>query len=177
MEVLSWTSPNVNSSIIEGQGEPLLICKEHPGPLMPFHARLRRAQARRAARWACVRQGRTAGRLERMFTSWSRLRIVLTLTLTMLTIYCCVRKALAVAVLSLIDVRVTNRSCCLGAAYGRPGLLGSARLSVLAKRFLRLLMTEWMTSSRLATSRTATPSWSHSIARPLSASISHLSEA
>ena len=57
-----------------------------------------------------------------------RKRIVWTLTLTLLTltllaVRSCILKALAVAVLSLSDVRTTKRSCCLVAARGRREIL------------------------------------------------------
>ena len=72
MEALPRTSPNSNSSITKdrvnskGQGEPWLICKEHPGPLLPCPCQMTPSQqVRQAVRLACVRLGRTAGRLER----------------------------------------------------------------------------------------------------------------
>ena len=83
------------------------------------HVTWRRAQAGQSVRLACVRQGRSAGCLERRHASWSRLRIVWSLTMTLLAVRSCVLKALAVSVLSLRDVRTTKRSCCLVLARGR----------------------------------------------------------
>ena len=61
----------------------------------------------------------TAGRLERRFASWNRLRIVWSLMFTLLVVRSFVHSASAVAVLSLSDVRTTKRSCCLVIARGR----------------------------------------------------------
>ena len=151
IEALSCTSPNSNSSVFEGQAEPWrtgwtvkdsdpwLVCEEHPGPLCLVHARWRPMQAKQAARLACVKQCRTAGRLERRFTSWRWLRIVWSLTLTLLAVNSYVLKALAVAVPSLWDVSTTKRSCCLVAARWRRELCSELKQSARALHFCFVL--------------------------------------
>ena len=102
------------------------------------NGRLRPAQARQAVRSACVRQGRTTCHLERRFASWSRLHIVWSLTLTLLAVCHYALKALAVSVLSLIDVRMTKRSCCLVVACGCPELCSEFKQFAGALHFLFL---------------------------------------
>ena len=79
---------------------------------------------------------------------------------------------IAVAVLFLRDVRTTLLSRCLVVDPGHPVRLLSATLPALANRPLSLWMTEWFTTRRPATFRTATPPFSHASARPLSISLS-----
>ena len=125
------------------------------------------------ARWAAVclgQGGQTAGHFERMLLSWSRLRMVCSLTLTVPPES--LIGTFAVAVLFLRGDRTINLFCCLVVDLGRPVCLLSATHPVLANRPLSLWMTEWLTKRCLAASHTATPSFRYASACPLSTSLS-----
>ena len=71
------------------------------------HARWCWAQVKQAAQLACTRLGWTVASLEQRIASWSWLWIILLLMLTF-AVHSCVLKALALAVLSLGDIRTTK---------------------------------------------------------------------